>query len=74
MKTLKIKPDETFELIIINDNGDEILKECYYFCSSTEIKYKKDYHEITRMSLIPTIDMRKSAIHYSENETNKTAL
>ena len=59
MKSIKVNPGETFELIITDDKGIEIAKQCYAFDPATEIKYERKNGFITKMDIVPTLDYEK---------------
>ena len=59
MKSIKVNPGETFELIITDDKGNEITKQCYQFDPNTEIRYERKNGFITKMELMPTLDYEK---------------
>ena len=69
MKSIKVKSDETFKLIVIDDEGNEMFKQCFYFDSSTEIQYKRANGLITIMDLIPLMPQVEN-----RNENPKTTL
>ena len=56
MKSIKVNPGETFELIITDDEGNEMAKQCCYFDQATEITYERKAGIMVRMDLVPTID------------------
>lgn len=48
MKELKIKSDEVFKLIIVDDNGNEMMSKGYYFDSYSKITYtRSNAHDFT---------------------------
>ena len=59
MKSIKIKPGETFELIITDEEGTEIVKQCYYFDPTTAISIQRVNGYLIKMELMPAIDMSK---------------
>ena len=59
MKSIKVNPGETFELIITDDKGNEIAKQCYAFDPTTAITYERKNGFVTKMDLIPTLDYKK---------------
>lgn len=59
MKSIKVNPGETFELIITDDEGNEIAKQCYAFDPTTKITYERKNGFITKMELVPTLNYKK---------------
>lgn len=59
MKSIKVKSGETFELIITDNEGIEIAKQCYYFDPDTEIRFERDNELVIQMDIVPTIDYSK---------------
>lgn len=61
MKSIKVNPGETFELIITDDEGNEIAKQCYAFDPETVISMIRNGGVFVQMDLVPlpVIDKRK---------------
>ncbi len=59
MKSIKVKPGETFKLIITDDEGNEIAEQCYHFDPDTIISMIRQNGVLVQMDLVPTIDYSK---------------
>lgn len=57
MKSIKVKPGESFELIITDDKGNEMMKHCYEFDPDSKITIQrgKGIFEV-KMDLMPDIN------------------
>lgn len=67
MKSIKVKPGETFELIVIDDQCNEMAKQCYLFDESTQITVERKNGFLSTMDLVPTFDYAKVITGPSEN-------
>ena len=57
MKSIKVKPGETFELIVTDDKGNEMIKHCYQFNPNTKITIQRGSGIVDiEMDLVPTIN------------------
>lgn len=56
MKSIKVKPGETFKLIITEDDGNEMTEQCYQFDPGTIIKLIRKGDVFVQMDLVPTIN------------------
>ena len=41
MKSIKVQPGETFEVIITDDKGTDIFKQCYAFDPDSKISWNR---------------------------------
>ena len=60
MKSIKVNPGETFELIITDDEGNEMVKNCYAFDPNTKITINRGggIFEV-KMQLMPTVNYQR---------------
>ncbi len=57
MKSIKVKPRETFELIVTDDDGNEMIKQCYVFDPDTKITIDREEGIFDiKMDLVPRIN------------------
>lgn len=63
MKSIKVKPGESFKLIITNDDGIEIAKQCYAFDPETVISMIRNDGVFVQMDLVPLPVMDKSKLY-----------
>ncbi len=57
MKSLKVNPGETFELIITDDKGNEMVKNCYAFDPASKITIQRGNGRFeVEMQLMPQIN------------------
>ena len=57
MKSIKVNPGETFELIITDDKGNEMVKNCYAFDPDTKITISRGNGKFeVKMQLMPAVN------------------
>ena len=71
MKSIKVNPGETFELIITDDKGNDIAKQCYEFDPLSVISHKRTDGYLIKMELMPVTIISKLVNSQEVVLTNK---